>query len=108
MVSLQKETTTSALTSAGAALDLSPFSSWEDLAALGLNRLKSALMALGLKCGGTQEERAQRLFATKDKQLSEISPSLFAKSQAKDRAQDKNKDAEKHKKMALLEAQVYK
>ena len=42
-----------------------PFSSWEELASLGLDRLKSALMALGLKCGGTLEERAQRLFSTK-------------------------------------------
>uniref|UniRef100_A0A665TRF1 Matrin-type domain-containing protein n=1 Tax=Echeneis naucrates TaxID=173247 RepID=A0A665TRF1_ECHNA len=54
--------TSSALTHAGAHLDLSAFSSWEELASLGLDRLKSALMALGLKCGGTLEERAQRLF----------------------------------------------
>lgn len=76
----QKETS-SALTHAGAHLDLSAFSSWEvscesflrfnnktahinsaadkvfffftqELASLGLDRLKSALMALGLKCGG--------------------------------------------------------
>ncbi|CAF4901285.1 unnamed protein product [Pieris macdunnoughi] len=52
-----------ALTNVGAHLDLSAFSSWEELASLGLDRLKSALMALGLKCGGTLEERAQR-FAT--------------------------------------------
>jgi len=48
---LQKETG-SALTHVGAHLDLSAFSSWEELASLGLDRLKSALMALGLKCGG--------------------------------------------------------
>lgn len=47
----QKETG-SALTHVGAHLDLSAFSSWEELASLGLDRLKSALMALGLKCGG--------------------------------------------------------
>lgn len=56
---LQKETG-GALTNVGAHLDLSAFSSWEELASLGLDRLKSALMALGLKCGGTLEERAQR------------------------------------------------
>lgn len=44
-------------------MDLSAFSSWEELASLGLDRLKSALMALGLKCGGTLEERAQRYFS---------------------------------------------
>lgn len=37
----------------------------QELASLGLDRLKSALMALGLKCGGTLEARAERLFSTK-------------------------------------------
>ena len=37
----------------GAHLDLSAFSSPEELSTLGLDRLKSALIALGLKCGGT-------------------------------------------------------
>ncbi|KAG9331298.1 hypothetical protein JZ751_019530 [Albula glossodonta] len=68
--------TSSALTHAGAHLDLSAFSSWEELASLGLDRLKSALMALGLKCGGTLEERAQRLFSTKGKSLESLEPSL--------------------------------
>ncbi len=36
----------------GAALDLAAFSSPEELMSLGLNRLKSALTALSLKCGG--------------------------------------------------------
>uniref|UniRef100_A0A3P8VPC0 Splicing factor 3a, subunit 3 n=1 Tax=Cynoglossus semilaevis TaxID=244447 RepID=A0A3P8VPC0_CYNSE len=71
--------TSSALTHAGAHLDLSAFSSWEELASLGLDRLKSALMALGLKCGGTLEERAQRLFSTKGKSLESLDPSVFAK-----------------------------
>ena len=37
----------------GAHLDLSAFASPEELSTLGLDRLKSALIALGLKCGGT-------------------------------------------------------
>lgn len=41
-----------ALTHTGAYLDLSAFSSAEELASLGLDRLKSALMALNVKCGG--------------------------------------------------------
>ena len=57
------------LSTVGAHLDLSAFSSWEELASLGLDRLKSALMALGLKCGGTLEERAKRLFSTKGEVL---------------------------------------
>lgn len=67
----------SAMTHSGAHLDLSAFSSPEELASLGLDRLKSALMALGIKCGGTLEERAQRLFSTKGQQ--NIDPSLMAK-----------------------------
>lgn len=51
MILFQKETG-SALANVGAHLELSAFSSWEELASLGLDRLKSALMALGLKCGG--------------------------------------------------------
>ena len=37
-------------------------------------------MALGLKCGGTLEERANRLFSTKGKALDDLDPSLQAKS----------------------------
>jgi hypothetical protein len=48
----KKKEASGALTKSGAYLDLSAYSSWEELASLGLDRLKSALMALGLKCGG--------------------------------------------------------
>lgn len=72
-----------ALAHTGAHLDLSAFSSPEELASLGLDRLKSALMALGLKCGGTLEDRANRLFMTKGKRLADIDPSMFAKNKAK-------------------------
>ena len=37
-------------------------------------------MALGLKCGGTLEERANRLFLTKGKTLDNLDPSLQANS----------------------------
>ncbi|TSK28181.1 Splicing factor 3A subunit 3 [Bagarius yarrelli] len=94
----------SALTHAGAHLDLSAFSSWEELASLGLDRLKSALMALGLKCGGTLEERAQRLFSTKGKSLESLDPSLFAKNP---KAKGPKKDTERNKEIAFLEAQIY-
>uniref|UniRef100_A0A4W6C6E5 Splicing factor 3a, subunit 3 n=1 Tax=Lates calcarifer TaxID=8187 RepID=A0A4W6C6E5_LATCA len=94
--------TSSALTHAGAHLDLSAFSSWEELASLGLDRLKSALMALGLKV--TLEERAQRLFSTKGKSLESLDPSLFAKNP---KAKGPKKDTERNKEIAFLEAQVY-
>ena len=49
---LQKDTGSAMAKHSGAHLDLSAFSSPEELMSLGLDRLKSALMALGLKCGG--------------------------------------------------------
>ncbi|XP_003742884.1 splicing factor 3A subunit 3 [Galendromus occidentalis] len=90
-----------ALAHTGAHLDLSAFSSAEELASLGLDRLKSALVALGLKCGGTLEERAQRLFTTKGKSMEEIDPALQAKKKTKDGSSIKNRE------VALIEAHVY-
>lgn len=95
-----------ALTHSGAHLDLSAFSSWEELASLGLNRLKSALVALGLKCGGTLEERAQRLFVTKGKTIEELPTHLFTK--AKLGKSGKAREAERSKEMAFLESQIYR
>ena len=97
--------TSSALTHSGAQLDLSAFSSAAELASLGLDRLKTALLALNLKCGGTLEERANRLWATKNKTLDELDPNLYAKGRpGKAR---KTFDSEKQKEIALLEAQIY-
>lgn len=93
----------SALTNIGAHLDLSAFSSWEELASLGLDRLKSALMALELKCGGTLEERAQRLFSTKGKKS--LDPSLMAKKAV---GKGTAREHARQKDIALLEAQCYK
>lgn len=95
----------SALAHSGAHLDLSAFSSAEELMSLGLDRLKSALQALGLKCGGTLEERAQRLFLTKGKLMDELDPAVFAKSKGKGKGTDYT---QKQKEIATLETQVYK
>lgn len=99
---------TGALAHTGAHLDLSAFSSWEELASLGLDRLKSALVALGLKCGGTLEERAQRLFITKGKNLEELDPSFFTKSKPGQAATKSSRDSERQKEIAQLEARVYR
>lgn len=61
------------------ALDLSEYNSAAQLEAVGLDRLKSALMFLGMKCGGTLQDRAKRLFLTKDTPLDQLDASLFAK-----------------------------
>uniref|UniRef100_A0A0K8TS98 Putative splicing factor 3a subunit 3 n=1 Tax=Tabanus bromius TaxID=304241 RepID=A0A0K8TS98_TABBR len=95
--------TESVLANTGAHLDLSAFSSWEELASLGLDRLKSALMALGLKCGGTLEERAQRLFSTKGKK--HIDSSLMAK---KTGGKSNTREHMRQKEIASLEAVLYR
>lgn len=100
------------LANIGAHLELSAFSSWEELASLGLDRLKSALLALGLKCGGTLEERAQRLFSTKGRAA--LDPSLLARGSRRPggapqgRRAGKEKEALRHHELARLEAQVYR
>ena len=66
-------------------------------------------MALGLKCGGTLEERASRLFSTKGKGLNELDPTLFAKSKGKaSTAHRSAKELEKNREIAAMEAQVYR
>ncbi|CAG2164329.1 unnamed protein product [Oppiella nova] len=95
------------LKSALIALGLKQVTSVEELASLGLDRLKSALIALGLKCGGTLEERAHRLWHTKGKSADEIDPTFFAKTSKRGKA-GKTKDTERQKETAILEAQVYK
>ena len=86
----------------GAHLDLSGFSSAEELMSLGLDRLKQGLQALNVKCGGTLEQRAQRLFATKGVTQEKLDPSLFAKSRGK----GKGDNAMRQKETAGVEAQV--
>ncbi|XP_078673877.1 splicing regulator SDE2-like [Branchiostoma floridae x Branchiostoma belcheri] len=61
------------------AIDLSEYSSAGELESLGLDRLKGGLMALGLKCGGTLQERASRLFSVKGMERHQYDPALLAK-----------------------------
>ncbi|CAJ0590266.1 unnamed protein product [Cylicocyclus nassatus] len=49
-----------------AEIDLTKYASASELEALGLQHLKHALRARGMKCGGTLTERAVRLFSAKD------------------------------------------
>ena len=67
------------------ALDLAPFGSAAELAALGLDRLKAALLAAGLKCGGTLGDRADRLFSVKGLDQNEFPKELRAKPRKKKR-----------------------
>ncbi|CAN4108427.1 unnamed protein product [Withania somnifera] len=60
-------------------LILEEFSSVAELEVLGMERLKSELQARGLKCGGTLQERAARLFLLKTTPLEMVPKKLFAK-----------------------------
>ncbi|PON51346.1 hypothetical protein PanWU01x14_217130 [Parasponia andersonii] len=60
-------------------LNFDQINSAAELEALGLERLKSELQACGLKCGGTLQERAARLFLLKSTPLEKLSKKLLAK-----------------------------
>eukprot|EP00798_Chlamydomonas_sp_ICE-L_P018774 gene18774-25310_t len=74
-------------------VDVDAFESPEELEMIGADRLKEAL---GLKCGGTQGDRAKRLFITKSTPLDQLDKKLFAKG------------ATTIASVALTEAKIYK
>ncbi|CAI9767717.1 unnamed protein product [Fraxinus pennsylvanica] len=61
------------------AIDLDYYSTVEELMEVGPERLKEALAALGLKTGGTIQQRAERLFLTKHTPLEKLDRKHFAK-----------------------------
>ncbi|CAL4955138.1 unnamed protein product [Urochloa decumbens] len=60
-------------------LDLAKYSSAAELETLGLEKLKMELQTRGLKCGGTLQERAARLFLLKTTPLDKLPKKLLAK-----------------------------
>jgi len=64
-------------------IDLDLYESTSELCQLGLDRLKFALLIRGMKCGGTLEERATRLFCVKGIKAEDIDPALLAKGKGK-------------------------
>lgn len=60
-------------------VNLDDFNSIEDLQALGLDRLKLALIDRKMKCGGNLEQRAERLFSVKGLTEDQIPPSFLSK-----------------------------
>ncbi|KAK4418521.1 Replication stress response regulator SDE2 [Sesamum alatum] len=60
-------------------LNFDEYQSAAELEVLGLERLKLELQARGLKCGGTLQERAARLFLLKTTPLEMLPKKLFAK-----------------------------
>eukprot|EP00850_Spirogloea_muscicola_P009980 SM000057S18410 [mRNA] locus=s57:409757:411113:- [translate_table: standard] len=61
-------------------VDLSEYDSTVELEALGMDRLKEELQSRGLKCGGSLQERAARLFLLKSTPLDKLDKKHFAKS----------------------------
>jgi hypothetical protein len=60
-------------------LSLDQYESVQGLEGLGLDRLKSALLALKVKCGGTLQQRAERLFSLKGLEYKDFPKKVRAK-----------------------------
>jgi hypothetical protein len=60
-------------------LNFDDFSSAREMEVMGMERLKSELQSRGLKCGGTLQERAARLFLLKATPLDKLPKKLLAK-----------------------------
>ncbi|XP_074279679.1 uncharacterized protein LOC141604977 [Silene latifolia] len=60
-------------------LNFDDFNSASELEVLGMERLKTELQERGLKCGGTLQERAARLFLLKTTPLEKLPKKLLAK-----------------------------
>eukprot|EP00049_Salpingoeca_infusionum_P018953 m.359489 g.359489 ORF g.359489 m.359489 type:complete len:532 (+) comp18590_c0_seq1:196-1791(+) len=91
------------------AIDLTTYTSPADLEALGAARIKSALQAIGLKCGGTLSQRCQRLFSTKGVPCTEWPKSILAKGgkRSADTATKGTVAVDPAKSVAKVEAVVY-
>ncbi|KAL6509258.1 hypothetical protein OROGR_022568 [Orobanche gracilis] len=94
-----------------AVIDLDYYSNVEQLMEVGPEKLKEALAALGLKTGGTVQQRAERLFLTKHTPLEMLDKKHFVKGSrgpklnGGDVALQLNEDA---KGIALMEANMKK
>lgn len=64
-------------------LRLGMFNAPSELEVLGMDRLKEALEALGLKCGGSLKDRAERLWAVRGKKPEDIPEKLKARAGTK-------------------------
>ena len=73
----------------------------------GSEKLKEALAALGLKTGGTPQQRADRLWLTRDTPLTQLERKHFAKASAPAKTpEEAQKQRQAAKQAALLEAKV--
>lgn len=92
-------------------IDLDYYSTVEELVELGPERLKEGLAALGLKTGGTVQQRAERLFLTKNTPLQLLDKKHFAKlsrQPIQNGAAAASQNNENLKQVALMEAKIEK
>lgn len=92
-------------------IDLDYYSTVEELLELGPERLKEGLAALGLKTGGTVQQRAERLFLTKNTPLQLLDKKHFGKLSRQlfqNGAAAASLNNENLKQVALMEAKIEK
>lgn len=92
-------------------IDLDYYSTVEELIEVGPEKLKEALAALGLKSGGTVQQRAERLFLTKHTPLEKLDKKHFAKgtrSAGQNGSIATGQDFESLKDVAFMETKVKK
>lgn len=92
-------------------IDLDYYSTVEELVDVGPEKLKEALGALGLKVGGTPQQRAERLFLTKHTPLEKLDKKHFARPPHNGKQNGDAKsthESENAKEIALTEAKVKK
>ena len=82
-------------------LDLSQYSTPQELTRLGMGTLKTLLQVRGLKCGGTIEERAERLFSIRGLQREAWDESILV------RVRETKGHSPLQRDIASLEAAVY-
>ncbi|KAL3653618.1 hypothetical protein CASFOL_003299 [Castilleja foliolosa] len=93
-----------------ALIDLDYYSTAEQLVEVGPEKLKEALAALGLKTGGTVQQRAERLFLTKDTPLEKLDRKHFVKGShgPQQNGRVAVQSSEDAKEIALIEAKMKK
>ncbi|WOK94912.1 hypothetical protein Cni_G03617 [Canna indica] len=76
---MDKVTKSAVISSMEEPFDFNKYNSAEELEALGIEVLKAMLQKHGLKCGGTLQQRASRLFLLKTTPLEKLPKKLLAK-----------------------------
>ncbi|KAJ0533946.1 putative splicing factor SF3a60 binding domain, SF3A3 domain, splicing factor 3A subunit 3 [Helianthus annuus] len=89
-------------------INLDYYSTIEELVELGPEKLKKALVALGLKAGGTVQQRAERLFLTKHTPLENLDKRHFAKGARRPEQNNVKHQNDDPKQIALMEVKLEK